>query len=42
VLSLSLLKAKCHWKAKKGLTVYKNALHLVADNYLNTEEGKKH
>jgi tetratricopeptide (TPR) repeat protein len=40
VAKFELLKANAIGK-QKGLTAYKNALQFVADNYSNTEEGKK-
>lgn len=40
VAKFELLKANTIGKLK-GLVAYKNALQLVADNYSNTEEGKK-
>ena len=40
VSKFELLKANAIGK-QKGLAAYKNALQFVADNYSNTEEGKK-
>lgn len=40
ISKLELLKANTIGK-QQGLVAYKNAMQLVADNYSNTEEGKK-